>query len=100
MNRVHKTFDSYRTKHDGTLISKKILALEFNTKRINCSIGVFGVHDHGKKSSFKRIIHCDFFVSCKHILKHTCCVVIFAGVYGRDLLLKDLQIIYKVLKYV
>jgi hypothetical protein len=37
MKRVHKGFDNYRTKRDGTLIFKKILSLEFNTQRINCS---------------------------------------------------------------
>ena len=32
MKRVHKKFDSYWTKPDGTLIFKKILSLKFNTK--------------------------------------------------------------------
>ena len=40
MSRVQKRFDSYRTKRDGTLIFKKILSLEFNIKRINCSLSV------------------------------------------------------------
>jgi hypothetical protein len=38
MNRVHKRFDSYQTKRDGSLIFKKILSWECNMKRINCSL--------------------------------------------------------------
>ena len=58
--------------------------------------GVSTVHNCGQKSFWcKRIIHGNFFISCIHILKHTCSVVIFPGVSGRNLLSKDLQLYTK-----